>query len=98
MTNTKKRFFLTYGKTGKITRHRLLSSAILVAKAQSIKGEDSYVDQLNGKLTKRIRFFPRKTIIRMINNKRRNVPNRIIKMKKITKKNISKKLKRLKIK
>ena len=69
--NNRKVFF-TYGKTGRITRHRLLRSALIVAQAQALKGRDAYVDQFNGKFTRTVRFFPRKAIREMLKAKRSN--------------------------
>ena len=58
-----RRVFFTYSRAGRITRHRFLRAAILIAKAQALlEGRDAYVDQFDGKFTRNVRFFPKRVL------------------------------------
>lgn len=68
MVTKMRRVFFTYSRTGRITRHRFLRAAILIAQAQALEGRDAYVDQFDGKFTRNVRFFPGKRILKRLKN------------------------------
>lgn len=54
----KEMVYVTYGKYGRVYRHPTLEIAEKVARKQAKKGENAWVDKLEGKITRNISFFP----------------------------------------
>lgn len=57
--------FVTYAKSGRITRYKSLIKAKIIAKGQSLLGRRGFVDRDDGKFIRSIKIFePRRKIMR----------------------------------